>query len=227
MQMKDGSFLWVLGICGALAGCSDGGDGATDPDRSEEVGFEILQIVSPSEIIVWLGRDLTQEEFDAIELPSDWFKNQPRESDPDEGVFARSPDAAADGQFTDAEHFGHVWRHNATVVEANVPLDDDALLLQNTIAKFHEIGFDAGRTLWVLVSPDGEQFVRVTRDAGRTSDEPTIPDGWELLEYTTPDELTIQLPNPTRNIRADNEDSFQGPVPELGSGEPSPRGGDE
>ena len=222
-----GASLWVLGIWAALAGCSDGGSGAADPDRSEDVGFEILQIVSPSEIIVWLGTDLTQEEFDAIELPGDWFKNQPREGDPDRGTFARSPDASADGQFTDAEHFGHIWRHNATIVEANVPLDDDALLRQNTIAKFHEIQFDAGRTLWVLVSPDGEPFVRVTRDAGRTSDEPTIPDGWELVEYTTPDELTIQLPNPTRNIRADNEDSFQGPVPELGIGEPSPRGGDE
>ena len=146
-----GSSLWVLGICAALAGCSDGGSGAADPDRSEDVGFEILEIVSPSEIIVWLGTDLTQEEFDAIELPGDWFKNQPREGDPDGGTFARSPDASADGQFTDAEHFGHVWRHNATIVEANVPLDDDALLRQNTIAKFHEIRFDAGRTLWVLV----------------------------------------------------------------------------
>ena len=217
-----GASLWVFGICAALAGCSDEGSETTDPDnnadRNEEVGFEILQIVSPSEIIVWLGTDLTQEEFDAIELPGDWFKNQPREGDPDGGTFARSPDASADGQFTDAEHFGHVWRHNATIVEANVPLDDDAFLRQNTIVKFHEIRFDAGRTLWVLVSPDGEQFVRVTRDAGRTSDEPTIPDGWELLEYTTPDELTIQLPNPTLNIRAENEDSFQGPVPELGVG---------
>lgn len=220
--MKDSCFLWVLGICAALAGCGDGGDGTadsnTDADRSEDVGYEILQIVSPNEIIVWLGTGLTQEEFDAIELPGDWFKNQPREGDPDGGVFARSPDASADGQFTDEEHFGHVWRHNATIVEANVPLDDDALLRQNTIAKFHEIRFDAGRTLFVLVSPGGEQFVRVSRDAGRTSDEPTIPDGWDLLEYTRPDELTIQLPNPTLNIRADNEDSFQGPVPVLSVG---------
>ncbi|NNE18835.1 MAG: hypothetical protein HKN10_10200 [Myxococcales bacterium] len=217
MKRFDAS-LWVFGICAALAGCSDGGGEAADPDRNEEVGFEILQIVSPSEIIVWLGTDLTQEEFDAIELPGDWFKNQPREGDADGGTFARSPDASADGQFTDAEHFGHVWRHNATIVEANVPLDDDALLRQNTIAKFHEIRFDAGRTLWVLVSPDGEPFVRVSRDAGRTNDEPTIPDGWQLVEYTAPDAVIIELPNPTLNIRADNEDSFQGPVPELGVG---------
>jgi hypothetical protein len=218
LEKKAPSFLLVLGICSALTGCSEGGQGTTDLERDAEVGYEILQIVSPSEIVVWLGRDLTQEEFDDIELPSDWFKNQPREVDPDEGVFARSPDAAADGQFTDEEHFGHLWRHNATIVEANVPLDDDELLRQNTIAKFHQIRFDAGRTLVVLVSPDGKQFVRVSRDAGRTSDEPTIPDSWELVEYTTPDELTIQLPNPTLNIRADNEDSFQGPIPELDVG---------
>ena len=50
------------------------------------------------------------------------------------------------------------------------------------------------------------------------NDEPTIPDGWQLVEYTAPDAVIIELPNPTLNIRADNEDSFQGPVPELGVG---------
>ena len=222
LRVKDSCFWWVLCICAALAGCGDDGGSTTDfgndADRGEEVGYEILQIVSANKIVVWLGTELTQEEFDALELPADWLKNQPREGDADEGAFARSPDASADGQFTEQGHFGHVWRHNATIVQANVPLDDDGLLRQNTIAKFHEIHFDAGRTLWVLVSPDGEPVVRVSRDAGRTSDEPTIPDSWQLIEYTIEEELIIQLPNPTLNIRADNEDSFQGPVTELDVG---------
>jgi hypothetical protein len=85
-------------------------------DEAPRVGFEILQILSPDEIIVWANADLTREEFDAIELPPGWFKNQPREVDPVGGSFARSPDASADGEFTEQEHFGHVWLHNATVV---------------------------------------------------------------------------------------------------------------
>jgi hypothetical protein len=239
--MRHASFSLIL--CVAVASCSDNGasttdsgvdaatgddaaasdssvDGKTDGEASKgKVGFEILQIVSPNEIIVWLGRDLTLEQFSAIELPQGWFKNQPRETDPDGGSFARSPNASADGEFTDEEHFGHSWRHNATVIESNKPLDDQGLLRLNRIAKFHTVTFFAGRTLKVLISPDGDKYVRISRDAGRTSEEPTLPAGWELVDYTTPEELDIELPNPTDNIRGDNEDSFQGPVPQLPVGD--------
>jgi hypothetical protein len=44
------------------------------------------------------------------------------------------------------------------------------------------------------------------------SDIPTIPTDWELTKEVLTEELKIQLPNPTINIRADNEDSFQGPI---------------
>jgi hypothetical protein len=44
------------------------------------------------------------------------------------------------------------------------------------------------------------------------SDTPTIPSDWQLTKEVITEELKIQLPNPTINIRADNEDSFQGPI---------------
>lgn len=184
------------------------------PDDTR-LGFEILQVVAPDEIRVWLNTDLTQAQFDAITLPQGWRKNQPREGDPDGASFARSPDATEDGPLTVAEHFGHPWEHNATIIEANTPLDDVGLLRLNRIAKFHEIRFDGGRTLKVLVSPEGTAYVRVSRDAGRTSDMPTLPEGWQIVDYTTTSEWVLQLPNPTDNIRTDNEDSFQGPIDEL------------
>jgi hypothetical protein len=224
----------VAASVGVLASCADDKDGTSgvhddagasdtdvaDADTDEDasaprVGFEILQIVGPSEIVVWLGLDLTLEDFNALAVPQGWFKNQPRESEPDGASFARSPDATVDGEFTDAEHFGHMWRHNATVIEANTPLDDEGLLRLNRIAKLHEVRFNAGRTLFVLVSPEGERFVRISRDAGRTSEVPTLPSDWQLVEHVIAEELVFDLPNPTLNIRCDNEDSFQGPVTEL------------
>lgn len=78
--------------------------------KNEEprVGFELLQIKSISEIITWLAIDeMTQEEFDAIELPQGWIKNQPREGQVDGGQFYRSPDATVNGEFVVEEHFGH------------------------------------------------------------------------------------------------------------------------
>jgi hypothetical protein len=53
------------------------------------------------------------------------------------------------------------------------------------------------------------------RDANRSSDEATIPDSWQLLEYSTPERLVIELFEENLVIRTDNQDSFQGPVPEL------------
>ncbi len=72
-----------------------------------------------------------------------------------------------------------------------------------------------GRTLWILVSPDGTPYVRISRDFNRTSETPTIPEGWLLEPYRLSEPLTVMLPNPTENLRGDNEDSFQGPVDVL------------
>jgi hypothetical protein len=184
-----------------------------DQDRKPTLGFEVLQAVSPNEIIVWANFDITLKEFEAIQPTLGWIKNQPRETDPDKGEIARSPGASKDGEFIEVEFFGHKWRHIATVIEKNIILDEQGLLNGNRVAKFHELTFNAGRTLKILVSPEGKRYVRVTRDLNRTSDEPSIPDGWQHLDEVIPEELTIQLPNPILNIRADNEDSYQGPIP--------------
>ncbi len=213
------------GVADAAEGDAAEGDDALDDQAAEagadedgdeaRVGFEILQFVSSDEIVVWFGRELTLEAFEALELSQGWFKNQPREGEPDGGAFLRSPDAVADGEFVNEEHFGHVWLHNATIIEANSPLDDGGLLSLNRVAKFHKIQFNAGRRLFILVSPEGERFVRISRDLGRTREVPTLPDGWQIVEHVTEQEVIFDLPNPTVNIRCDNEDSFQGPVTGL------------
>jgi hypothetical protein len=182
-------------------------------DSEPRVGFEILQIVSQNEIITWKNvSEMTVEEFEAIDLPQGWLKNQPREGDPDAGVFARSPGEVVDGPLITKEHFGYEWEHVATITEVNAPMDNQGLLSANTISKYHEITYNAWRLISILVSPDGDRYIRVSRDEGRTSDNPTIPSDWELTKEVLTEELKIQLPNPTINIRADNEDSFQGPV---------------
>jgi hypothetical protein len=182
-------------------------------DSEPRVGFEIIQIISPNEIITWKNvSDMTVEEFDAIELPQGWLKNQPREGEADAGSFARSPGELIDGALIKAEHFGYEWEHVATITEVNAALDDQGLLRANTISKYHEITYNAWRLVNILVSPEGDRYIRVTRDQGRTTNMPTIPSGWELNREVLTEDLTIQLPNPTINIRTDNEDSFQGPI---------------
>ena len=191
-------------------------NGIAPESSPEQVGFEILEIKSPNEIVVWVNTEITEEEFNAIKLPSGWFKNQPRESDATSARFLRSPNATVDGPLEEAELFGFTWQQNAIVVETGIQMDSQGLLEATRVAKYHEMTYEAGVPVHILMSPEGEHYIRVARDANRTQENPTIPANWQLIEDVLGEKLTILLPNPTLNIRADNEDSFQGPVtPEL------------
>ena len=116
---------------------------------------------------------------------------------------------------TAAECFGHRWEHWATITNVGMVLDEGGLLRAGTVEKNHEIGFDPGRKLSLLVSPDGDVYILVSRDAGRLSDEPAVPPGWQIVEHTVPRGFETRLAGETVVIRMDNEDSYQGPVAGL------------
>jgi len=120
-----------------------------------------------------------------------------------------------DGDFLVEEFFGFNWLHAATVVEPAAPLDENGLLIVTSVRKYHEVTYNAGSTLVLLVAPSGDVYFRIGRDADRVSDQPTIPSLWRLVEYTTPEKLVIELFEGNLVIRTDNQDSFQGPVQEL------------
>ena len=173
------------------------------------MGYEILQIKSFNEIIAWASKDITREQFDAIKLPVGWFKNQPREVEMDGAKFLNSP-GLAEGSFLRAEHFGHEWLHVATVKMAERKrLDSKGLLVGSGVVKDHVVKFDEGRTLQLLISPSGEVFPRITRDANRTREEPTLPETWRLVEQQLDGPLEFSLSGETTVIRTDNQDSFQ------------------
>ena len=176
-------------------------------------GHELLEPGDSSSFVVWLTLSLTTEEFDAIDSPPGWVRNQPRESVGQGGRFFRSPDGQFDGDFSVQQMFGTVWLHAATVVSIDGPLDGEGLLQATTVHKYHEPAYYAGRSVTILTSPESERYILVSRDAQRTSDEPTIPTGWTLEVIPLYTDVSFLLPEFTTVIRTDNEDSFQGPVP--------------
>lgn len=213
---------WTIGLALSLGiilvgfistGISPTSSETEETPTAQKEGFEILQVKSRNEIVVWLAMDMTRAEFDALELPLRWFKNQPRQPEPDKGSFAHSPGLTTEGAFRIEEHFGYTWRHVATVTETRIKQDKKGYLSGNRITKHHQVSFDAGKTVKLLVSPAGETYVRITRDANRTRDTFSLPADWQLVDKVLTEPWTVQLPNPTLNIRTDNEDSFQGPVP--------------
>ncbi len=213
-------FNWKLGLLAlvfGLVGCSDGSDSPLE-EEEERVGFEIIEIQSPSSLRAWVSPEITFDEFEALELPPGWLKNQPRESGEcgaDESRFLKSPDSSEEGDILQQEFFGYNWFHAATVIETNIRLDEEELLRGSRVRKFHELTYNAGSCLVLLISPEGDVYFRIGRDANRVSDQPTIPNLWRLEDYVTPETLVIQLFEQNLVIRTDNEDSFQGPVPEL------------
>ena len=98
--------------------------------------------------------------------------------------FLRSPDATEEGEIVVDGFFGFDWFHAATIIDTNVPSDDSGMLRGIRVRKFHKVIFGAGSTLVLLESPAGNLYFRIGRDADRTVDVPTIPEGWSLVEVT-------------------------------------------
>jgi len=197
------------------------GEQPSQPSQEEDrIGAEILEIQSPTLIRAWISPEISRDEFASLEVDEGWRKNQPRESvecGPDNGRFIKSPDSVEDGDILIQEFYGYNWFHSATVFETNLPVDDEGLFTGFRVRKYHEIAYNEGSCMVLLISPEDEVFFRVGRDADRLTDTFAVPNGWRVESYTTPETLIIELFDETLVIRTDNQDSFQGPVPGLAS----------
>lgn len=208
MIVLAGTTLW-------LTGCTTQEMFTIGDAQEDQLGYEILNTKSRTEIVAWASSDITLDQFNEIRLPNGWRKNQPRLSEMDDAFFDKSPSGSGSGDFVDEEHFGYIWRHVATVIESEIEMDTEGLLSGARVSKDHTLQFNGGRDVIVLISPEDEVYIRVTRDAGRTSETPTLPAGWRLGRVELVHDLVTTLPNPAIVIRAENEDSFQGPVMDL------------
>ena len=122
--------------------------------------------------------------------------------------------------------FRHRFDHEKNVDPANEPYrsSSPALHIRPVPATAHSKpylrrreGCAVGRRIWSALAGVGPR-VSPSLALERTSDEPTIPDPWRRGVCVAHEELTLELPHETLNIQADNEDSFQGPLPQLDLG---------
>lgn len=181
-----------------------------------EAGFHELLDVQNHQ--TWGTQDVSEEAWDALDLPvtwSLWLKNSPREL-MSRGIFLRSPGCPEDGQFTWKNMYDVDWLNVADFKDMNTPVDEAGTMTKTTMNKYHRLTYDAGNPVWYITSPEGERFLIVTRDYDRTTDTPTLPDGWTISkEMTLTKELVLDLMgDEIANYRVSNGDSFQGPLPE-------------
>jgi hypothetical protein len=179
--------------------------------KQTKMGFELIDLWKKE---VWATSEYTEEEFAAFSPPLFWRKNEPREPMFDRAKFHKSPGCDKKGQFTYMRAFGKKFLKVVQLIDINAPVDGQGVIRKIELEKYHLLSYSTGRRVYVLHSPTGERYIGVARSADRTSDTFTIPQGWKLTNHELKEELQVELSGTVSNIRTDNEDSYQGPIPD-------------
>lgn len=212
--MKSASFLVAIVIlAGFLIGYRHGARTlciSREPSfDGEGAGYELVNLANGD---VWATRNWTPEEYAAFSLPVSWTlwrKNDPRIGSADRAQFLQSP-GCEEGQYNYMQAFG---REFVQVVQLQEFSDEDQDLIRKVeLEKYHILHYSAGRTVSILRSPTGQQFIGVSRTLERSANEPILPEGWTLTEHLLTSELRVDLLENVSILRLDNEDSYQGPL---------------
>ncbi|MEL7345465.1 MAG: hypothetical protein AAFN59_11510, partial [Pseudomonadota bacterium] len=178
----------------------------------QNVGYELIDILRRT---AWVTTDWTLLDYAAFSpglTAPNWLKNDPREGFGARAAVLRSPGCEADGEFTYQTMFGRTFFHIADLVELNAEGLTKGVLKEARVSKHHRLEFEAGQSVWFLVSPDGERYVRVNRPVDAAPDFGAFPDDWFLDKVTLSTPWAADLVGIVQVLRLGNGTSFQGPV---------------
>jgi hypothetical protein len=178
---------------------------------SKRIGYELIDLLHKE---VWATSHFTAEEYDAFSPPLLWIKNDPRIMMADKAEFLQSPGCKESGEFTYIWKFEKFFLKVVQLVKMNKPADTEGLIRITELEKYHLLTYYSSRNVSILENPDGERFIEVSRSVNRPSDTFTLPDDWTLTTQVLQEELQLELTGIVSVLRTDNEDSFQGPLPD-------------
>jgi hypothetical protein len=187
--------------CVSLEPASDG----------EGAGYELIDLLNKE---VWATADFTAEEYAAFSPPLLWLKNDPRIMVADGAEFLKSPGCSEPGQFTYMRAYDKGFLNVVQLITLDTPVDDQGLIRRTELEKYHVLTYFSGRSVSILQGPTGERFIWVARTVDRPPDPATLPEGWTLTTHVLQTELPVDLSGNVSVLRTDNEDSFQGPLPD-------------
>jgi hypothetical protein len=172
---------------------------------------EHMEVTETADRMVWMSRSPVElSDFDALELDESYTKTGFGQASMDRAGFQHSPDRP-DEPVRQREIAGHHFINVAVPMEMKPPSEPGGPI-EAYVNKAHVLGFEAGRTLVILTTAEGD-FIEVVGDAGDDAAR-ILPKGGELNEIVLVEPWVVPLPNPTRtffwwgaSIR-----SFQGPV---------------
>ena len=210
------SAIMLSGLINLASGCMPAQEleecVSREPASSGDgAGYELIDLLHKK---VWGTADYTAAEYAAFSPPLFWIKNDPRTLIADRGEFLRSPGCSEPGQFTYMRAYDKEFLNVVQLITMGMPVDDQGLIRRTELEKYHLLTYFAGRTLSILQGPTGERFIWVARTVDRPPDPVTLPEGWALTTHVLQTELQVDLSGNVSNLRTENEDSYQGPLPD-------------
>ena len=174
-------------------------------------GYELIDLLEKK---VWGTPDFTPAEYAAFSPPLFWIKNDPRIMLADQAEFLQSPGCSEPGQFSYMRAYDKEFLNVVQLITMGTPVDDQGLIRRTELEKYHVLTYFSGRTVSILQGPTGARFIWVARTVDRPPDPVTLPEGWTLSTHELQTDLQVDLLGNVSVLRTENEDSYQGPLPE-------------
>ena len=173
--------------------------------------FELMDVASGD---IWLCQGaFTPEELAALAVGPSMVSYGPARASMDVGWFDRSPGATMDGKLTERRFGGRTFHH---VANAGVPTPLPAGLgVEMMVDMHHAAGFSAGRTVDILVNPEGQVFVELAA-APPGAPPMVLPPGFSHRTLTLHQPWLLRVPRPARvYLLAPSGRIFHGPIADL------------
>lgn len=173
--------------------------------------MEITDLTNRS---VWLCQEtISYEEGHKLSLPEGFAITGIGESAHDAAFFPRSPDADDDGPLETMRVGKYTF---SKVGKPGKPESGFTDVLVLPVYKYHKVLFSAGRTIEILKTEDGKEYVpNVYRMKGMFANRPkerVLPEGWSIRTITLTKDLILEIPNPARVCFFKTGSGFHGPV---------------
>jgi len=170
-----------------------------------------MEINEVAEQTVWMTRcTVERSDFEALEVDASFTKAGVGPASMDRAGFRHSPDRP-DEPVREREIGGFPFINVASPVELKPPSLPGGPVA-GYVNKAHVLGFEAGRSVAILTTPEGD-FVELVGDTSGDADR-VLPEGGELHEIVLDEPWVVALPTPTRVFFwwEGSSRSFQGPV---------------
>ena len=189
-------------------------DSIPEQNRTADVRELHMEIMNTTTREVWIAQSIsTRAEYDALELEPPFTKVGIGRGAMDEAYFRAPPGPDGAGPLETREFGRILFSLNARAGDFSFPAGPGGPI-QAIIEKHHTVTFYGGRTVHILVHPDGSRYVQATETTGDGGDF-QLPEGWKITSITLRRAWKIDVPYPATIFIMPDRRIFHGPLAKV------------